>query len=177
MAKAKGFTHDSVDNISVDWYTPKWIFDELAINFDLDPCQPNGGISWIPSKKYYSLPDNGLLLPWTGNIWLNPPYGTETKNWLHKMHNHRNGVALVFARTDTTWFHDYVINADAILFIKKRIQFVDGLGLTGKSGAGAGSMLISWGSYNTEKLKNMANNGFGFFVECTKQINIIDGYL
>jgi hypothetical protein len=42
--KKNGFTHDSVDNLSVDWYTPPHIFDGLGV-FDLDPCQPVGGCS------------------------------------------------------------------------------------------------------------------------------------
>ena len=25
---------------SVEWYTPKWIFDELGTKFDLDPSYP-----------------------------------------------------------------------------------------------------------------------------------------
>ena len=37
----------------------------------------------------------------------------------------------MFARTDTKWFHDYCTQADALLFLKGRIQFVDGLQKTG----------------------------------------------
>lgn len=159
MLKAAGFTHDSPDNQSVDWYTPQWIFDDLGIEFDLDPCHPKNKIPWIPVKKHYSLEDNGLVSPWFGNVWLNPPYGRETTDWLKKMHEYRNGIALVFARTDCKWYHDYVVKADGLLFLKGRIRFVDGLGLTKGSGAGCGSMLISWDEYNTKLLKNMANKG------------------
>ena len=105
----KGFTHDSVDNKTVDWYTPKWIFDTLGEYFDLDPCQPEDKIPWIPCDRHYSIIDNGLMQPWDGFVWLNPPYGKYTSDWLAKMHAHRNGIALVFARTDCGWFHDYVI--------------------------------------------------------------------
>ena len=94
------------------------------------------------------------------NVWLNPPYGKHTSDWLAKMHNHRNGIALVFARTDCKWFHDYCAKADAILFIKSRVKFIDGLGVTSKSGAGSGSMLIAWGSDNVEALKKMRDKGF-----------------
>jgi len=76
------------------------------------------------------------------------------------MHDHRNGIALVFARTDCKWFHDYCTKADAILFIKSRVKFIDGLGVTSKSGAGSGSMLIAWGSDNVEALKKMRDKGF-----------------
>lgn len=161
MNKAMGFTHDKKDNATVDWYTPPWIFEGLGLVFDLDPCAPEGGLPWIPAHTFYSLPkDDGLMAPWFGRVWLNPPYGKDTGDWLARMDLHRNGVALVFARTDCRWFHDYVVNADAILFLKGRVSFVDGLGVTGGGGAGAGSMLIAWGADNVEGLVRMADRGF-----------------
>jgi len=76
------------------------------------------------------------------------------------MHHHRNGIALVFARTDCAWFHDYCAKADAILFIQKRVKFVDGLGITSGNGAGSGSMLIAWGDDNVKSLERMKNKGW-----------------
>ena len=52
--KKTGFTHDNVDNLSVDWYTPPYIFDGLGV-FDLDPASPIGGVKWIPALQYYTL--------------------------------------------------------------------------------------------------------------------------
>ena len=164
MGKAKAFTHDNIDNASVDWYTPKWIFDALGLRFDLDPCQPPTGVAWIPADKFYCEADNGLVQPWTGNVWLNPPYGKYTSAWLRKMHEHRNGIALVFARTDTKWFHDYVAKADAILFLAGRVKFVDGLGVTAGNGAGAGSMLIAWGQHNVDALRGLAEDNQGLLI-------------
>jgi hypothetical protein len=172
MAKKAGFTHDDTNNISVDWYTPPWIFEKLGIQFDLDPCHPENKIPWIPVKKHYCLKDNGLISPWVGNVWLNPPYGKNTSEWLHRMHNHRNGISLVFARTDCAWFHDYVAKADAILFLRGRVKFIDGLNKAGKSGAGCGSMLISWGKSNTDAMKKMDN--FGKFIELTNDVSGLD---
>ena len=158
-----GFAHESTSNISVDWYTPEWIFTALGLNFDLDPCQPLGGIPWIPAKKFYTLEDDGLSSPWDGLVWLNPPYGKHTKSWLKKMHEHRNGVALVFARTDCAWFHNYCAHADAILFLRGRIKFVDGHGVTGGGGAGSGSMLIAWGEQAVNSL--VKNKSLGMLVK------------
>lgn len=158
--KKNGFTHDNVKNISTDWYTPQWIFEQLGIEFDLDPCAPTGGVPWIPAKNHYDIYADGLISKWFGNVFLNPPYGKFTSKWLEKMHHHRNGIALVFARTDCNWFHDYVTKADAILFIKQRIKFVDGLGKTSGNGAGAGSMLIAWGNDNVEALARMSAKGW-----------------
>lgn len=158
--KKVGFTHDKKNNETVDWYTPEWIFDQLGLEFDLDPCSPKGGVPWIPAAKHYSLPDDGLALPWKGRIWCNPPYGKYTGAWLAKMNEHRNGVALVFARTDTAWFHESVVFSDAILFLRRCIAFVDGLGKTGGGGAGAGSMLIAWGDDCAEALKDMSEGHY-----------------
>ena len=155
----KGFSHESHANKSVDWYTPKWIFDAIGLQFDLDPCQPEGGVPWIPATSYYTIADNGLSSEWHGRVWLNPPYGKFTKDWLAKMHQHRNGISLLFARTDCAWFHDYCAKADAILFLQGRIKFVDGLQATGGSGAGSGSMLIAWGDECVAALEKIKDRG------------------
>lgn len=155
-----GFTHDSVKNASVDWYTPPWIFEKLGVEFDLDPCQPPEGVPWIPAKKRYSIVDDGLAQPWEGRVWLNPPYGKHTPDWLEKMDAHRNGIALVFARTDCKWFHGPVVKSDAILFLKGRVKFVDGLGVTGNAGAGSGSMLVAWGVDNVRALERLRDLGY-----------------
>lgn len=154
-----GFSHEDRGSTNVDWYTPPWIFKELGLEFDLDPCQPPEGVAWIPTKKRYSIVEDGLKQPWEGRVWLNPPYGKQTPAWLERMHQHRNGIALVFARTDCKWFHESVAKADAILFLKGRVKFVDGLGVTGGSGAGSGSMLVAWGTDNVTALEAMQNFG------------------
>lgn len=159
IEKKKGFTHDNKANLSVDWYTPPWIFERLGLQFDLDPCQPETPIPWVPATKTYCLADDGLTSPWVGLVWLNPPYGKHTGEWLEKMHDHRNGVSLVFARTDCRWFHDYVAKADAILFLSGRVKFVDGLGISGGSGAGSGSMLVAWGAIGVAALRGMSDCG------------------
>jgi len=128
--------------------------------FDLDPASPVGGVSWVPALQYYTLEDDGLVQEFYGRVWLNPPYGKQTPNWLAKMHTHRNGIALLFARTDCAWFHDYVAKADAILFLKGRVKFVDGLGVSGGNGAGSGSMLIAWGRDNVQALLGIQSKGY-----------------
>lgn len=154
-----GFSHEDRGSKNVDWYTPPWVFERLGLQFDLDPCQPLAGVPWIPAMLTYTEADDGLASPWFGRVWLNPPYGKHTAAWLAKMHSHRNGVSLVFARTDCAWYHDSVAKADAILFLRGRVKFVDGLGVTGGSGAGSGSMLIAWGEENVAALEAMRDLG------------------
>ena len=156
----KGFSHEGQSAVTVEWYTPPWIFERLDIQFDLDPCHPVKCIPWVPARVTYSEINNGLLMPWFGTVWLNPPYGAETKKWLAKMAEHGDGVALVFARTDCAWFHDYIPHADRTLFLKKRVRFVDGTGVTKGSGAGSGSMLVAWGGVGSSALENMRDLGY-----------------
>ena len=162
MSGARGFTHESQDAKSIEWYTPPWVFDELGLQFDIDVCAPKGGISWIPACRHFHKEDDGLQQPWVGTVWCNPPYGRETTLWLKRMSEHKDGVALVFSRTDCAWFHEYAASADSILFLRGRIRFVDGAGATGGSGAGNGSMLCAWGAKSVAALDWMALMGHGF---------------
>jgi len=154
-----GFTHESPVNQSCEWYTPKYIFDWLGMEFDLDPCHPKERLPWIPVQNVYTEADNSLEKDWKGCVWLNPPYGRLTAPFLNKMSRHRNGIALLFSRTDCRWFHDYVSKADAVLFLKGRIKFVDGNGIA-KGGAACGSMLVAWGRKSVEALEKNKDKGY-----------------
>jgi len=167
---SKGFTHESTYNESKEWYTPRYIFQKLGVDFDLDPCSPGQDIvPWIPAQIHYTYLDNGLTEKWFGNCFVNPPYGSDTPKWMERLARHGNGIALVFSRCDTRWFHDYAPFADAICFIKGRVQFVpadkadfyaDGQ-YRPTGGCGAGSMLMAFGEDNARALHN---SGLGFTV-------------
>ena len=141
-----------------NWATPQDFFDKLhaVFNFQTDVCASSENAK---CAKFYDRAANGLVQEWKGSCGMNPPYGKHTPLWIEKMHNHRNGIALVFARTDCKWFHDYVAKADAILFLKGRVRFVDGFGVSGGSGAGSGSMLVAWGDECVQALGRMKDKG------------------
>lgn len=141
----KGFTHESSANsISVEWYTPPCIFEALDTIFDLDPCAAPHH-DYVPAYEKYVLPVDGLTQEWSGTVWLNPPYGKQTTVWIDKLIQHNDGIALVFARTDTKWFQKAMLTASVVCFISQRVKFINGL--TGKSDGtpGSGSVLIGWG--------------------------------
>ena len=157
----KGFTHESTYNESKEWYTPAPVFDALGLEFDLDPCSPGKNIvPWIPARRHLTYLDDGLNAHWEGRIWLNPPYGMDTPKWFKHLSMVGNGIAIVFARTDTRWFHEYIPCADAICFIKGRVQFVSADeaqryaqgNYKPKGGCGAASMLVAFGEDNAEAL-------------------------
>lgn len=140
-----GFNHESTVNESVEWYTPPEIFEALDLVFDLDPCSPGAGKSYVPARKHYTFEDDGLTSPWEGTAWVNPPYGPHTKVWMEKLAEHGDGIALVFARTDVKWFQQHGIKADLVCFVDGRIKFFQG-DLSKRGGSpGAGSMLLAFG--------------------------------
>ena len=76
-----------------DYYTPPWVFETMGLQFDLDVSAPPGGIEWIPAKRYLTIKDDGLLFPWEGRVWMNPPY-SRPGPWVDKFLDHGQGVAL-----------------------------------------------------------------------------------
>jgi len=135
-----------------EWLTPPEITECLG-PFDLDPCSPINR-PWRTAKKHYTINDNGLLSIWDGFIWCNPPYGKEASIWLQRMAMHNNGIVLIFARTETRMFFDFIWNkASSLLFIKGRIQFYHVNGEKGDS-AGAPSVLIGYGPEADKRLQN-----------------------
>lgn len=151
----KAFQHDKTIGHD-EWLTPPEIIQKLS-PFDLDPCSPINR-PWDTANNYYTIEDNGLEQPWFGFVWCNPPYGKETKKWLQKMEQHNRGIALVFARTDTIAWHNYIFKtATAICFIQGRLTFYTVEGIKGKDTAGAPSALIGYGeeAYNRLIISNL----------------------
>lgn len=139
-----GFVHEPTVGRSVEWYTPPEIFEGLGLAFDLDPAAPVDGVPWVPAAQHFSIADEGLSQPWGGRVWLNPPYGREVGRWLERLADHGDGLALVFARTDTAWFYQAFAAATAVCFIRGRLRFISQDGSRASS-AGAPSVLLAYG--------------------------------
>lgn len=108
------------------WSTPQDFFDKLndEFHFTLDAAA-------IPEnakcKKFFTPEDNGLDQEWNGVVWCNPPYGKQIGKWVAKGFESARGgatvVMLVPARTDTAWFHDYILGKAEIRFVRGRLKF------------------------------------------------------
>lgn len=113
-----------------EWSTPQNFYNELNKEFDftLDPCATAENTK---CKKYYTIDNNGLLQNWQGEIvFCNPPYGRVIKDWVKKCYEeslkeNTTIIMLIPARTDTTYFHDYIYNKAEIRFIRGRLKFGD----------------------------------------------------
>jgi phage N-6-adenine-methyltransferase len=104
-----------------DWYTPKWIFDTLAVDFDLDVCSPEGGTGLVPAKKFYTIEDDALVQPWDGFVWMNPPYSNPTP-FMNKFIEHGNGISLVPV-SKAKWFGRVWEDADSLCIVPPNLKF------------------------------------------------------
>ena len=104
-------------SLTPHWATPRALYEQLdaEFGFDDDPCPLHGS--------------GGLEREWGQRVFLNPPYGREIIPWIRKAYEHGQTGALVVclipSRTDTKWWHDYVMKAREIRFIRGRLHFND----------------------------------------------------
>ncbi len=113
----------------MDWCTPRDVFAALNDEFDfvLDAAASDKNAK---CPKYYTQKDNALIQSWNkgGAVFCNPPYGKEIGKWVKKAYEESKlmpypVVLLIPARTDTSYFHDYIYNASTIRFIRGRLRF------------------------------------------------------
>ena len=123
-------TTGMVSSLSVEWGTPQALFDGLnaEFGFTLDVCATPGNAK---CARYYSPADDGLRQEWAGVCWCNPPYGREIGKWVRKafeaVQRGSTVVCLLPARTDTNWWHAYVMHGE-VRFLRGRLYFNDGRG-------------------------------------------------
>lgn len=116
---------------NVEWATPTLTYTvlEAEFQFNLDPCATDTNHK---CPDYYTKEDDGLSKDWGGRrVFCNPPYGRAIADWVKKCSDEAKKpgtlvVALLPARTDTAWFHDYIYGkAREIRFLRGRLHFND----------------------------------------------------
>jgi phage N-6-adenine-methyltransferase len=109
------------------WATPQEFFDRLdeQFGFTLDVCATADNAK---CAAFFTADDDGLAQEWRGICWMNPPYGRAIGAWMQKAYESSLAgatvVCLIPARTDTAWWHDYVMKGD-VEFIRGRLKFGD----------------------------------------------------
>ena len=129
-----------------DWGTPPDLFDKLnkEFQFDIDVCASPENAK---CEKFWTKEDDALSQTWTGYCYMNPPYGREIGKWIQKAYESaRSGeatvVCLLPSRTDTKWWHKYIMKADTVRFIKGRLKFSGH-----KNSAPFPSVIVIFGKY------------------------------
>jgi len=140
---------------SDDYYTPKWIFDQLGLQFDIDVASPVGGIPWIPAKTYFTQYDDGLTQDWSGKrVWMNPPY-SKPAPWINKWLANRNGVALL-PMSKSKWFEVLWAEADALLAMPCNLKFS-----TGEANNASISVPVLLAAMGVENVNALKASGLG----------------
>ena len=114
----------------MNWCTPQKFYDELneEFHFVLDPAATD---ETAKCSLYYTPETDGLSQSWDcgGAVFCNPPYGREIGKWVKKAYEESQKtehpiVLLIPARTDTSYFHDYIYGKAEMRFLRGRLRFV-----------------------------------------------------
>lgn len=117
----------------MDYCTPRDFFAELdrEFHFTLDAAATEASAK---CPEYYTPETDGLNSPWNiagggGAVFCNPPYGRETGKWVRKAWEEAKSgttiVLLIPARTDTSYFHEYIYGHAEIRWVRGRLRFED----------------------------------------------------
>lgn len=120
-----------IKSIRDDWETPQLLFDRLNAEFNL---QIDAAADEKNKKCAYYL-KSALIADWRReaqilgcrpNFYCNPPY-SNPKHWVAKaVFESGQGATVVMllpACTDVGWWHDFVLEADEIRFLRGRLKF------------------------------------------------------
>lgn len=120
-----------LSSVKMDYCTPKDFFDRLdqEFHFALDAAATEKSAK---CPAYFTPETDALVSSWSeagGPVFCNPPYGRQIGKWLQKAYEEAKAgttiVLLIPARTDTSYFHDYIYGHADVRFIRGRLVFVN----------------------------------------------------
>lgn len=109
--------------------TPRWLVDRIRTDvlggvIDLDPATtPDNPVG---ASRFVCLPDDGIITSWSGNVFVNPPWGRTLPIWVDRVilgSESSRIVLLVPSRTDSRWFQEAVQNCDDMLLFGRRLDY------------------------------------------------------
>ena len=132
--KPKPKPHVAKNTGDVEWYTPPAVIEparKVLGGFDLDPASCPAAQERIRAATFYTESEDGLALPWSGKVWLNPPYATGlVDKFVFRLLDHlrdelvSSAILLVNNATDTNWLQRAMAGAAAICFPRGRVKFL-----------------------------------------------------
>jgi hypothetical protein len=111
-----------------EWYTPRSLFRDLGLEFDLDVCAPIAPeLRTCPAAEFLTVLEDGLMAPWHGLVWMNPPYSS-TAPWVLRWARWPRGMALL-PLTNARWLRELLPDVDALAILD--VEFTRPDGVTG----------------------------------------------
>ena len=111
-----------------EWCTPIPLYQEITEVFrfgtDVAATAENA-----LCEQFFTRENSAFDHHWRGTCWMNPPYGRgQLERWTEKAvtETRQRGctiVGLLPAVTDTAFWHDYVVQAQEIIFLRGRVHF------------------------------------------------------
>ena len=137
-----------------EWRTPRGIFAQLAARygpFGLDvAATPENTLAPL----FYTRADDGLRQPWGAAVWCNPPYskaaggpGPWVRKALEETRSARCPIAVLLVPVDATAWWDLIhTRAADILYVSRRIAFLDQFGYPVSGNRHASAIAVFSGS-------------------------------
>ena len=112
-------------------YTPVTVIEavrDVMGEIDLDPASCEFANEVVRAKAIYTEEDNALEQPWSGRVFLNPPYQQPeirlfAEKLISELPNIEEAIVLVNNNTDTKWFLTLALGCAAVCFTTGRIGF------------------------------------------------------
>ena len=111
----------------MDWPTPRDYFAELHAEFGFTvDAFASAANACLP--RFWGEVDEALMQPWAGErVYMNPPYGRQLPRCIEKAWTEAPTaeviVALIPARTDTSYWHNYIFGEAEVRFLRGRLRF------------------------------------------------------
>lgn len=156
-----------------EWYTPADVIKsvrEVMGSIDLDPASSELANTVVKAKKIYTKEDNGLIQPWNGNVWINPPYTRLTQLFVDKLFEEiaaghvKQAILLTHPRTDTEWFRRAAAASASICF-GRRIRFWRPNGISDDPTIG---IVFFYYGNNTKRFREVFAD-WGMFANCSEK--------
>ena len=123
-------THDNDD----EWYTPPAIVKACRAamgGIDLDPASHEVANRCVKAKRYFTAEDDGLSQPWSGRVFLNPPYSKRAgkAEFIAKLAASFDAGTVTAATVvlsydfSASWFEPLRGRYAAICLLRGRVQF------------------------------------------------------